>query len=117
MGTRKDYSHVISGFRKELQLNSSACLSGYCRSVGVSISAVHHWMEKKGLSAKKIKSEVLSSEVNVSPFVPLSMESATTVSSSQSIHLAFPNGIRLSADHCSAEFILSLLNGYHGGLE
>lgn len=117
MSTRKDYSHIINGFRKELQVNSSASLSGYCRSVGVSISAVHHWMEKKGLSAKKIKQEVSSSESGSSPFVPLSMESATRVSSSQSIHLTFPNGVRLSADQCSAEFVLSLLNGYHGGRE
>ena len=115
MGTRKDYSHVISGFRKELAVNSSSSLSGYCRRVGVSINAVHHWMEKKGLSAKKIKSEVLSSEDSVSPFAPLSMEAAATVSGSQDIHLAFPNGVRMSASRCSAEFILVLLNGYHGG--
>ena len=117
MGTRKDYSHVISGFRKELQINSSACLSGYCRSVGVSISAVHHWMEKKGLSAKKIKSEALSGDAIGSPFVPLSMETPAAAVSPMNLQLAFPNGIRLSAGQCSPEFILALLNGYHGGRE
>lgn len=117
MVARKDYSHIISGFRKELQLNSSTSLSGYCRSVGVSISAVHHWMEKRGLTTKRIKSEMLSSEDGRSPFVPLSMEATATVSNSQGIELAFPNGVRLSADQCQPEFILALLNGYHGGHE
>ena len=117
MGTRKDYSHVISGFRNELHVNSSTSLSGYCRSVGISISAVHHWMEKKGLSAKKIKSEVLSADTGNSPFVPLTMEASAACANSQNIHLVFPNGVRLSADQCSPEFVLALLNGYHGGRE
>ena len=117
MSSRKDYSHIISGFRKDLQVNGSGSLSGYCRSVGVSISAVHHWMEKKGLSTKKIKSEVLLSKDSGSPFVPLSMEATAMLPNSQGIQLSFPNGVRLSADQCQPEFILALLNGYHGGRE
>ena len=50
MDAKKDYSHVISGYRNELRLNGKATLSAYCRSVGVSISAVHHWMENYGPS-------------------------------------------------------------------
>jgi len=49
MDAKKDYSHVISGYRNELRLNGKATLSAYCRSVGVSISAVHHWMENYGI--------------------------------------------------------------------
>jgi hypothetical protein len=57
MDAKKDYSHVISGYRNELRLNGKATLSAYCRSVGVSISAVHHWMENYGITTKKIKAE------------------------------------------------------------
>ncbi len=55
MDAKKDYSHVISGYRNELRLNGKATLSAYCRSVGVSISAVHHWMENYGITTKKIE--------------------------------------------------------------
>ena len=41
---------MISGYKNELRLNGKATLSAYCRSVGVSISAVHHWMEDRGLT-------------------------------------------------------------------
>ena len=34
MDAKKDYSHVISGYRNELRLNGKATLSAYCRSVG-----------------------------------------------------------------------------------
>ena len=74
MDAKKDYSHVISGYRNELRLNGKATLSAYCRSVGVSISAVHHWMEDYGITTKKIKAEMEELAGCDSPFVPLSSE-------------------------------------------
>ena len=98
MDAKKDYSHVISGYRNELRLNGKATLSAYCRSVGVSISAVHHWMENYGITTKKIKAEVAELAGCDSPFVPLSSEMPVPVRSSSRIELTFPNGVLLSAD-------------------
>ena len=103
MDAKKDYSHVISGYRNELRLNGKATLSAYCRSVGVSISAVHHWMENYGITT------------NDSPFVPLSSEMPVPVRSSSRIELTFPNGVLLSADQYPPQDLLVLLNGYRGG--
>jgi hypothetical protein len=115
MGSKKDYAHVISGYKNELRLNGKATLSAYCRSVGVSISAVHHWMENYGLTTKKIKAEMEELAGSDSPFAPLSSEMPASVRSSCRVELAFPNGIRLSAEHYSPQDLLVLLNGYHGG--
>ena len=115
MGSKKDYSHVISGYRRELQVNSKMSLSAYCRSVGVSISAVHHWTEDHGLTVKKIKAEIAESVGSDSPFVPLSSEKPVPDHSSLRVELTFPNGVRLSADQYSPHDLLVLLNGYHGG--
>ena len=98
MDAKKDYSHVISGYRNELRLNGKATLSAYCRSVGVSISAVHHWMEDYGITTKKIKAEMEELAGCDSPFVPLSSEMPVPVRSSSRIELTFPNGVLLSAD-------------------
>ena len=99
MDAKKDYSRMISGYRNELRLNGKATLSAYCRSVGVSISAVHHWMEAG----------------SDSPFVPLSSEMPVPVRSSSRIELTFPNGVLLSADQYPPQDLLVLLNGYRGG--
>ena len=108
MDAKKDYSHVISGYRNELRLNGKATLSAYCRSVGVSISAVHHWMENYGITTKKIKAEMAELAVSDSPFVPLSSEMPVPVRT-------FPNGVLLSADQYPPQDLLVLLNGYRGG--
>ena len=115
MDAKKDYSHVISGYRNELRLNGKATLSAYCRSVGVSISAVHHWMENYGITTKKIKAEVAELAGCDSPFVPLSSEMPVPVRSSSRIELTFPNGVLLSADQYPPQDLLVLLNGYRGG--
>ena len=115
MVSKKDYSHVISGYKNELRVNGKATLSAYCRSVGVSISAVHHWMENYGITTKKIKAEMAELAGCDSPFVPLSSEIPASVRSSSRVELTFPNGIRLSADRYSPHDILVLLNGYRGG--
>ena len=115
MVSKKDYSHVISGYKDELRVNGKATLSAYCRSVGVSISAVHHWMEDHGLTTKKIKAEMAELAGCDSPFVPLSSEMPVPVRSSSRVELTFPNGIRLSADQYPPHDLLVLLNGYHGG--
>ena len=115
MGSKKDYSRVISGYKNELRLNGKATLSSYCRSVGVSISAVHHWMEDRGLTTKKIKAEMAELVGSDSPFVPLSSEKPVSGHSSLRVELTFPNGVRLSADQYSPHDLLVLLNGYHGG--
>ena len=115
MVSKKDYSHVISGYKNELRVNGKATLSAYCRSVGVSISAVHHWMEDHGLTTKKIKAEMAELVGSDSPFVPLSSEMLVSCHGSIHIELSFPNGVRLSADQYSPQDLLVLLNGYHGG--
>lgn len=115
MDAKKDYSHVISGYRNELRLNGKATLSAYCRSVGVSISAVHHWMENYGITTKKIKAEMAELAGSDSPFVPLSPEMPVPVRSSSRIELTFPNGVLLSADQYPPQDLLVLLNGYRGG--
>ena len=129
MDAKKDYSHVISGYRNELRLNGKATLSAYCRrrlngkatlsaycrSVGVSISAVHHWMENYGITTKKIKAEMAELAGSDSPFVPLSSEMPVPVRSSGRIELTFPNGVLLSADQYPPQDLLVLLNGYRGG--
>ena len=115
MGSKKDYSHVISGYKKELRLNGKATLSAYCRSVGVSISAVHHWMENQGITTKIIKAEMAGLAGSDSPFVPLSSEMPASGHGSCRVELIFPNGVRLSADRYSPQDVLVLLNGYHGG--
>ena len=115
MDAKKDYSHVISGYRNKLRLNGKATLSAYCRSVGVSISAVHHWMENYGITTKKIKAEVAELAGCDSPFVPLSSEMPESVRSSSRIELTFPNGVLLSADQYPPQDLLVLLNGYRGG--
>lgn len=115
MDAKKDYSHVISGYRNELRLNGKATLSAYCRSVGVSISAVHHWMENYGITTKKIKAEMAELAGCDSPFVPLSSEMPVPVRSSSRIELTFPNGVLLSADQYPPQDLLVLLNGYRGG--
>lgn len=115
MDAKKDYSHVISGYRNELRLNGKATLSAYCRSVGVSISAVHHWMENYGITTKKIKAEMAELAGSDSPFVPLSSEMPVPVRSSSRIELTFPNGVLLSADQYPPQDLLVLLNGYRGG--
>ena len=115
MDAKKDYSHVISGYRNELRLNGKATLSAYCRSVGVSISAVHHWMENYGITTKKIKAEMAEFAGSDSPFVPLSSEMPVPVRSSSRIELTFPNGVLLSADQYPPQDLLVLLNGYRGG--
>ena len=113
MCSRKDYSYVISGYRNELRVNKKTSLSAYCRSIGLSISAVHHWMEDQSLSVKKIKDEV-SVE---SPFSPLSAEMPVSGSGVRRLEMLFPNGVRLSAEDYQAGDLLTLLNGYHGGRE
>ena len=106
MDAKKDYSHVVSGYRNELRLNGKATLSAYCRSVGVSISAVHHWMENYGITTKKIKAEVAELAGCDSPFVPLSSEMPVPVRSSSRIELTFPNGVLLSADQYPPQDLL-----------
>ena len=115
MGSKKDYSHVVSGYKNELRLNGKATLSAYCRSVGVSISAVHHWMENYGITTKKIKAEMAEWVGSGSPFVPLSSEKPVSDHGSIRVELTFPNGVRLSADQYPPHDLLVLLNGYHGG--
>jgi len=115
MSVKKDYSNVISGYKRELQMKTKTSLSAYCRSVGVSISAVRHWMEDNGLSAKKVKAEVAELAGSDSPFVPLSSEMPVSGGGSSRVELMFPNGIRMSADQYPPEDLLVLLNGYHGG--
>ncbi len=113
MCSRKDYGYVISGYKNELRVNNKTSLSAYCRSIGLSISAVHHWMEDQSLSVKKIKDEV-SVE---SPFSPLSAEMPVSGSGVRKLEMLFPNGVRLSAEGYQSGDLLMLLNGYHGGRE
>ncbi len=115
MGSKKDYSHVLCGYRNELRLNNKATLSAYCRSIGVSFSAVRHWMEDYSITTKKIKAEISEMVGDDSPFVPLSPEQPLQSHSICRLELTFPNDIRLSAEQCSPQDLLILLNGYHGG--
>jgi len=113
MESTKDYSHVISGYKNELVLNCNASLSGYCRSVGVSLNAVYHWMESCGLTVKKIKSEMCSSPAGGSSFAPVVAEVSPSVL--QDLDMTFPNHVRIRVGHCSADVLLALVNGYGGG--
>ncbi len=115
MSSKKDYSHVVVGYKNVLRLNSKATLSSYCRSIGVSISAVQHWMENYGMTTKKIKAEMSDLVSPESPFVQLSSEMPVQIRSCCRLELTFPNGIRLSAEQYPAEDLLTLLNGYRGG--
>ncbi len=105
----------MSGYRNELRLNNKATLSAYCRSIGISVSAVHHWMENYGITTKKIKAEMSGMVGYDSPFAPLSPDVPVNGLSFCRVELTFPNGIRLSAEQCSPQDLLVLLNGYHGG--
>jgi hypothetical protein len=50
-------------------------------------------------------------------FVPLSAEVPFAVKGFHRLELVFQGQLRLSAEHCSAQNVLTLLNGYHGGCE
>lgn len=113
MESTKDYSHVISGYKNELISNCNASLSGYCRSVGVSLNAVYHWMESCGLTVKKIKSEMYSPSIEGGTFAPVVAEAAPPVL--QDLDITFPNQVRILVGHCTADVLLALVNGYGGG--
>lgn len=75
-------------------------------------------MEKHGLTVRGLKDEVSSSsQGNGNDFVPLSSEIPVDVKGFHRLELVFPDQVRLSAGHCSAQDLLTLLNGYHGGRE
>lgn len=113
MESTKDYSHVISGYKNELVLNSNASLSGYCRSVGVSLNAVYHWMESCGLTVKKIKSEMYSSSIEGGSFAPVVAEAAPSVL--HDLDMTFPNQVHIRVGYCPADVLLALVNSYGGG--
>lgn len=113
MESTKDYSHVISGYKNELILNCNASLSGYCRSVRVSLNAVYHWMESCGLTVKKIKSEMYSPSIEGGAFAPVVAEAAPSVL--QDLDITFPNQVRILVGHCAADVLLAWVNGYGEG--
>lgn len=118
MNANNDFSYVISGYKEELRRNPKARLATYCRSLGVNDDRVHHWMEKHGLTVRGLKDEVLSSPQGIgNDFVPLSSEAPVAVKGFHRLELVFPDQLHLSAEHCSAQDVLTLLNGYHGGRE
>ena len=118
MNAKNDFSYVICGYKDELRRNPKARLATYCRSLGVNDDRVHHWMEKHGLTVRGLKDEVLSSSQGIgNDFVPLSAEAPVAVKGFHRLELVFPDHLRLSAGHCSAQDLLTLLNGYHGGRE
>ena len=75
-------------------------------------------MENHGLTVRGLKDEVRSSSQGIgNDFVPLSAEVPVAVKGFHRLELVFPDQLHLSAEHCSAQDILTLLNGYHGGRE
>lgn len=118
MNGNGDFSYVITGYKDELRRNPKARLATYCRSLGVNDDRVHHWMEKHGLTVRGLKDEVLSPSQGIgNDFVPLSAEPPVAFKGFHRLELVFSNQLRLSAEHCSVQDLLTLLNGYHGGRE